>query len=996
MDKATKSLETQLREARFEVGQINLQKTAVDEELSAVRAQLGLVLETNAKREAEMQAAAELFADIAALRDQQQTASAEAANAIRLRDEAEADVAKMRAANQEMLERLLAEQREKLEGEIAKLKARLKERDDAENTGMAALRKEIEARAEAQQKEQRIDLVKRQISRRMMHRDVSRGWTAWTEYASARNFAMDRLRQASSRLAKPNVSLAFSTWLEYWNAARYAKVVGDVRAYASLESELEEARMKLEEVMADRRVLRDKLSELDGGFAEAERLREEQLLAEKGERIELYHRQMTRRMMNSGIAAGWAAWHDYWSARVYAFSQLRKAANKLHDGRRQMSEAFEEWAREVEEVRRQEDLNSRKSREEQLAIQVEQLTALLEETKVGYEKRLLAAADERRLALERQAVALTGTAEEVAAVKEAQERDARVELMRRQIARRIANAEITRGWSAWFDFWSAKNYAMSRLREVGNRLHKPNLSGAFLHWALQCQALKVTANLSEAERRERELEQARLEMEQELAAMRDDFEKKLERAEEEKRIALEKQCIELTGSAEALAELKEAQAKEQRVELLRRQSMRRIQNRGLFSGWAAWHELWSAKTYALNRLKECGKRLHQPELSHAFREFVANRDEALMRVEREEMKKRKEELGAQLREAQFDRDQLTMLKTAHEVEISWLRDRLETAQQELEAQGAIVKNMEEVQKANEELKTLMSDATGGISSEKEKLESLNEEARQRIRENQALLEKLLNEQKEAFDMEAQRMEAKVREMLHDEWERERKKMNERLEERDAMAKNMQTKLTYERDEAMAEGSRAKTELMQYQEQSEETVRKLERDIVELKKKISQLERELQAAEDELKKKPVKPTIKGSPLGMKFDIDESPDAKPISQQLADALRKNSARVIDLFRSWDENGDGEVSRAEFQKAMPALGLEVPKKDINDLFDSWDKDGGGALGLRELQKILSSSRVQSGGKKSSLQKEMKATGAVAAVTKMNAISKMGGGGS
>ena len=79
-----------------------------------------------------------------------------------------------------------------------------------------------------------------------------------------------------------------------------------------------------------------------------------------------------------------------------------------------------------------------------------------------------------------------------------------------------------------------------------------------------------------------------------------------------------------------------------------------------------------------------------------------------------------------------------------------------------------------------------------------------------------------------------------------------------------------------------------------------------------------------------------------------------------------------------------------------AVPALGLEVPKKDINDLFDSWDKDGGGALGLRELQKILSSSRVQSGGKKSSLQKEMKATGAVAAVTKMNAISKMGGGGS
>ena len=93
--------------------------------------------------------------------------------------------------------------------------------------------------------------------------------------------------------------------------------------------------------------------------------------------------------------------------------------------------------------------------------------------------------------------------------------------------------------------------------------------------------------------------------------------------------------------------------------------------------------------------------------------------------------------------------------------------------------------------------------------------------------------------------------------------------------------------------------------------------------------------------------------------MAFDLDEGPNAKSISEQLADALRKNSARVLDLFRSWDANGDGEVSRQEFHKAMPALGLEVPKKDINLLFDQWDKDGGGALGLRELQKILSGAR-------------------------------------
>ena len=53
------------------------------------------------------------------------------------------------------------------------------------------------------------------------------------------------------------------------------------------------------------------------------------------------------------------------------------------------------------------------------------------------------------------------------------------------------------------------------------------------------------------------------------------------------------------------------------------------------------------------------------------------------------------------------------------------------------------------------------------------------------------------------------------------------------------------------------------------------------------------------------------------------------ADPIKDQIAAALRSNSTRVIDLFREWDTDGDGEVSRAEFHKAMPLLGLDVPKK-------------------------------------------------------------------
>jgi len=78
--------------------------------------------------------------------------------------------------------------------------------------------------------------------------------------------------------------------------------------------------------------------------------------------------------------------------------------------------------------------------------------------------------------------------------------------------------------------------------------------------------------------------------------------------------------------------------------------------------------------------------------------------------------------------------------------------------------------------------------------------------------------------------------------------------------------------------------------------------------------------------------------------------------PISEQLAEALRSQATRVLDLFRSWDRDGDGEISNAEFHKAIPALGLTAPREDVEVLFKLWDVDGGGSLNYKELRKILS----------------------------------------
>ena len=59
----------------------------------------------------------------------------------------------------------------------------------------------------------------------------------------------------------------------------------------------------------------------------------------------------------------------------------------------------------------------------------------------------------------------------------------------------------------------------------------------------------------------------------------------------------------------------------------------------------------------------------------------------------------------------------------------------------------------------------------------------------------------------------------------------------------------------------------------------------------------------------------------------FQLD---DSQPVQEQLRDLLTQNAVRVIDLFREWDEDGDGTVSKKEFRKAMPMLGLQLPEHD------------------------------------------------------------------
>ena len=85
------------------------------------------------------------------------------------------------------------------------------------------------------------------------------------------------------------------------------------------------------------------------------------------------------------------------------------------------------------------------------------------------------------------------------------------------------------------------------------------------------------------------------------------------------------------------------------------------------------------------------------------------------------------------------------------------------------------------------------------------------------------------------------------------------------------------------------------------------------------------------------------TTQAAALCVRGTGDESAS---IQEQLREALGKNLMRVMDLFRDWDDDGNGTIDKKEFRRAIAALGYAAPRAEIDGLFDKFDADRSGEI--------------------------------------------------
>lgn len=80
-------------------------------------------------------------------------------------------------------------------------------------------------------------------------------------------------------------------------------------------------------------------------------------------------------------------------------------------------------------------------------------------------------------------------------------------------------------------------------------------------------------------------------------------------------------------------------------------------------------------------------------------------------------------------------------------------------------------------------------------------------------------------------------------------------------------------------------------------------------------------------------------------------------KLTDDELRAMVKKKFGSIIAAFRSFDKNGDGEISKAEFMKGIRTVGIDLPPAQREQLWKMADEDGTGNIQYQEFARKFSS---------------------------------------
>lgn len=264
------------------------------------------------------------------------------------------------------------------------------------------------------------------------------------------------------------------------------------------EEQAEMYEAQLEQQQEEEQKLLQKITDLDGGLAAAER--------EKAKYTEHLAKAMARRLRNLGIAKGfttwveahqeqrtlkwvqqrlcnmecskaWEAWCELREERLRSERMLKSAASRL--ARPKLVQCLVRWRMEWEQAERRAEASSLRAR----------INALEEDA-----RRLRAAADLSAAELDETKQEATSLAEQVKQTRAASDRremEARLQLQEKtatRALRRMQNRDLGIAWATWYGVWHEERLRGNSMRRFVGRLLNMSMSRGWQSWVVLWEA----------------------------------------------------------------------------------------------------------------------------------------------------------------------------------------------------------------------------------------------------------------------------------------------------------------------------------------------------------------------------------------------------------------------------------------------------------------------------------------------------------------------------